>query len=193
MMLKRAADFLKRKGESVHPLGADVGPTFVRLKVELRGDADFARVRKQAENLKLHLALGREPLIASQAGYVSIDVLNPNRQTVFLPPLLAQCPPRLAGRAGRAGRGGRVRQRRVAQPERAGELPPARRRDHRQRQERVPQGGARRAAARLEPTQLQFRLIDPKRVTFNVPTRARTWAGRSCTTARRRSPSSRSA
>ncbi len=37
-MLKKAAEYLKKKGQPVHPAGAVIGPTFVRLKVEPRGD-----------------------------------------------------------------------------------------------------------------------------------------------------------
>ena len=169
VVLKRAADFLKRKGEAVHPLAAEVGPTFVRLKVELRGDADFSRVRKQAENLKLHLALGQEPLIASQAGYVSIDVLNPDRQTVFLPPLLAQCPPKFAGEpvvpAG-VGVSGNVEWLNLSEPESCHLLVAGTTGSGKSEFLKAVLAAL---AARLEPAQVQFRLVDPKRVTFNVP------------------------
>ena len=52
----------RSSGAPVQPAGAVVGPTFVRLKVELRGSADFSKVRREAENLKVHLALEHEPL-----------------------------------------------------------------------------------------------------------------------------------
>ncbi|MDB5306093.1 MAG: Cell division protein FtsK [Gemmataceae bacterium] len=168
VMLKKAADYLKKKGESVHPVGADIGPTFVRLKLELRGDADFSRVRRQAENLKVHLALTQEPLIASQAGYVSIDVQRPDRQTVFLPPLLAACPPKFDGEpvvpAG-VGVSGNIEWLNLSEPESCHLLVAGTTGSGKSEFLKAVLAAI---AARLEPSRVKFRLIDPKRVTFNV-------------------------
>ncbi len=167
-MLRKAAEYLKKKGEAVHPLGADVGPTFVRLKLELRGDADFSRVRRQSENLKLHLALSQEPLIASQAGYVSIDVQRPDRENVVLPPLLAKCPPKFAGEpvvpAG-VGVSGNVEWLDLGAPESCHLLVAGTTGSGKSEFLKAVLASL---AARLEPASIRFRLIDPKRVTFNV-------------------------
>ncbi|WP_439625031.1 FtsK/SpoIIIE domain-containing protein [Gemmata sp.] len=168
VILKKAADYLKRKGEAVHPLGTEVGPTFVRLKLELRGDADFNRVRRQAENLKVHLALAHEPLISSQAGYVSVDVQRPDRQTVFLPPLLAACPPSFAGEpvvpAG-VSVSGTVEWLNLSEPESCHLLVAGTTGSGKSEFLKAVLASL---AARLEPAKLRFRLVDPKRVTFNV-------------------------
>lgn len=168
-MLKRAADYLRKKGQTVHPLGADVGPTFVRLRVELRGDADFGRVRRQAENLKVHLALEHEPLVASQPGYVSIDVPRPDRQTVLLPPLLAACPAKFAGEpvipAG-VGVSGNIEWLNLSEPESCHLLVAGTTGSGKSEFLKAVLAAL---AALLEPAQVRFRLIDPKRVTFNVP------------------------
>jgi S-DNA-T family DNA segregation ATPase FtsK/SpoIIIE len=96
-MLARVVEKLRARGQPVRPLGAEVGPTFVRLKVEPRDDTDFARVKKQADNLKLHLGLEARPVIGNQAGYISVDIVRPDRQPVPLLPLLAGRPAELAG------------------------------------------------------------------------------------------------
>ena len=170
VMLKKAVDYLKKRGQAVHPLGADVGPTFVRLKVEPRGDADYGKIRKQSENLKVNLALTHEPLITSQAGFVSIDVQRPDRQTVSLPPLLANCPPTLAGEpvvpAG-VGVSGNVEWLNLSEPESCHLLVAGTTGSGKSEFLKTVLAAL---AARLEPTQVRFRLIDPKRVTFNVPT-----------------------
>jgi len=171
VMLKKASDYLKKRGQTVHPVGADVGPTFVRLKVELRGDADYGKVRKQSENLKVNLALEHEPLITSQAGYVSIDVQRPERQTVLLPPLLPACPPKLVGEpAFPAGVGvsGNVEWLNLSEPESCHLLVAGTTGSGKSEFLKAVLAAL---AARLEPTQVRFRLIDPKRVTFNVDAR----------------------
>ncbi|WP_143393491.1 FtsK/SpoIIIE domain-containing protein [Fimbriiglobus ruber] len=168
-MLKKAAEYLKKKGEAVHPIGADIGPTFARLKVELRGDADFGKIRRQAENLKVYLALTQEPLISSQAGFVSIDVQRPDRATVLLPQLLAQCPTKLVGEpaipAG-VGVSGNVEWLNLSEPESCHLLVAGTTGSGKSEFLKAVLAAL---AARLEPSQVKFRLIDPKRVTFNVP------------------------
>ena len=166
--LDKAAKFLRERGQSVHPIGAEVGPTFVRLKLELRGDADFARIRRQAENLKLHLALQHDPLIASQAGYVSIDVQRPDRQIVELPPLLEKCPAKFAGEpAFPAGVdvSGRAEWLNLSDPESCHLLVAGTTGSGKSEFLKALLAGL---AARLSPEQIRFRLVDPKRVTFNI-------------------------
>jgi len=168
VMLKKAADYLRKKGQTVHPLGAEVGPTFVRLKVELRGDADFAKIQRQVENLKLNLQLEDKPLIASQAGYVSIDVQRPDRQTVLLHPLLANCPSKLVGEpAFPAGVdvAGRVEWLNLSEPESCHLLVAGTTGSGKSEFLKSMLAGL---AARLGPEQIRFRLVDPKRVTFNI-------------------------
>lgn len=167
-ILKKTADYLRKRGQSVRPVGTDVGPTFVRLKPELHGDADFGKVRKQSENLKLHLSLPNEPLIASQAGYVSIDVQRPDRQTVLLPELLTACPPSLAGEpAFPAGVdvAGRVEWLNLSEPESCHLLVAG---TTGSGKSEFLKAMIASLVARHAPDQIRFRLIDPKRVTFNL-------------------------
>jgi hypothetical protein len=170
IMLKKAVDYLKKRGQPVHSLGADVGPTFVRLKVELRGDADYGKIRKQSENLKVNLALTHEPLITSQAGFVSIDVQRPDRETVSLATLLAKFPPTAVGEpvvpAG-VGVSGNVEWLNLSEPESCHLLVAGTTGSGKSEFLKTVLAAL---AARLEPAHVRFRLIDPKRVTFNVPT-----------------------
>ena len=169
LMLKKVADHLKKKGQPVQPAGAVVGPTFVRLKVELRGDADFSKVKRQAENLKVQLSLEQEPLILSQAGYVSLDVQRPDRQTVLLGPLLAACPAKFAGEPAfpvGVGVAGNTEWLNLSEPEGCHLLVAG---TTGSGKSEFLKAMIAALAARLEPSQVKFRLIDPKRVTFNVP------------------------
>ena len=104
-MLATVVERLRSRGQTVHPAGAEVGPTFVRLKLELKGDADFGRIKKQVDNLKMQLGLDAKPLIASQAGYVSVDIRRPDRQTVAMAPAASGAPgaPRREARVLRRG------------------------------------------------------------------------------------------
>ncbi|MBN9517563.1 DNA translocase FtsK [bacterium] len=170
-ILKKAADYLKKRGQPVHPVGADVGPTFVRLKVELRGDADFGRIKKQEKNLKLNLLLPHEPLIQAQAGYVSIDVQRPDRQTVLLSSLLPACPTGLAGEPAfpvGVGVDGTVEWLNLSEPEGCHVLVAG---TTGSGKSEFLKAAVAALAARLDPTRLRFRLVDPKRVTFNVDPR----------------------
>jgi S-DNA-T family DNA segregation ATPase FtsK/SpoIIIE len=97
-MLGQVVDKLCRWGQPVKPRGYDVGPSFVRLKVEPREQTDVNKVRKKDENLQLHLKLDHRPLIAVQAGYISVDVQRPDSQVVELDPLLQAAPPKSADR-----------------------------------------------------------------------------------------------
>jgi hypothetical protein len=170
--LKKAGDYLKKRGQSVHAIGADLGPTFARLKFELRGEADFAKVRKQSENLKVQLSLQHQPLIASQAGYVSIDVQRPDRETVQLASALQDCPPKFAGEpAFPAGKdvSGRVEWLNLSEPESCHLLVAGTTGSGKSEFLKSMIGGL---AARLAPDQLQFWLVDPKRVTFNIDSKS---------------------
>jgi len=168
-MLKKAADYLKKKGQPVHPAGAIIGPTFVRLKVEPRGDTDFSKVKREAENLKMQLVLEQEPLILSQPGYISIDVQRPDRQTVFLPPPLANAPAKFNGEPAfpvGVGVANNAEWLNLSDPEGCHLLVAGTTGSGKSEFLKAVLAAL---AARMTPEQVKFRLIDPKRVTFNVP------------------------
>ena len=168
VMLKKAADYLKKKGQAVNPAGAVIGPTFVRLNMEPRGDTDVSKVRREAENLKVQLALEHEPLILSQPRYISIDVQRPDRQTVFLPPLLANVPTKFKDEPAfpvGVGVTGNVEWLNLSEPEGCHLLVAGTTGSGKSEFMKAVLAAL---AARMTPEQVKFRLIDPKRVTFNV-------------------------
>jgi hypothetical protein len=88
-MLDRVVEQLNTWHQPVVPHGFEIGPTFARLKVIPQGQTDVNKVRRKAENLQIILDLATRPVIATQAGYISIDVQRPDRQTVSLAQALA--------------------------------------------------------------------------------------------------------
>jgi hypothetical protein len=91
-MLTRVVDKLRAWGQPVTPLGFEIGPTFVRLKVTPQGLTEVNKVRNRAESLQTHLGFPR-PVITAQAGYISVDVQRPDRQTISLRDLLLRFSP----------------------------------------------------------------------------------------------------
>ncbi|HYT92178.1 MAG TPA: FtsK/SpoIIIE domain-containing protein [Gemmataceae bacterium] len=90
---------LKLWGLPVNPAGVEVGPSFARLKIEPAGSkTTFNKVRDKTTDLKIQLGLRVAPLIGSQPGYISVDVELPARQTVTLAETLARPRPGLDGR-----------------------------------------------------------------------------------------------
>jgi S-DNA-T family DNA segregation ATPase FtsK/SpoIIIE len=61
-------------------LGAAVGPAFIRVKLKPNPGVKFASILNRAEDLKVHLGIANRPLIATQAGYVSVDLPRLDRQ-----------------------------------------------------------------------------------------------------------------
>jgi len=89
---------LKLWGLPVTPVGIMVGPSFARLKVEPAGSkTTFKKVCDKATDLKIQLGLHTAPLIDSQPGYISVDVELPARRTVTLTEALAGEPEGLDG------------------------------------------------------------------------------------------------
>ncbi len=165
-MLAKVVEKLRARGQPVRPIGIEVGPTFFRLKVEPKDDTDFAKVKKQAENLKMQLSVERKPLIASQAGFLSIDVERPDRQTVPVASLLPSRPAELAGKPAfpvGVDVAGRTHWLSLAEPATchlliAGTTGSGK--------SQLLKAMIAALAAHLGPDQLQFLLVDPKQVTF---------------------------
>jgi S-DNA-T family DNA segregation ATPase FtsK/SpoIIIE len=152
----------------VTPDGVEVGPTFVRLKVRPAGSrTTYKKVCDKAIDLKIHLGLEEMPLIGSQAGYISVDVQRPDRQAVSLATAVTDAPPELTGKpAFPVGLdvAGKTHWLNLAEPADCHLLVAGTTGSGKSQFLKAVLAALSR---RLGPDQVQFVLIDPKRVTFN--------------------------
>jgi DNA segregation ATPase FtsK/SpoIIIE, S-DNA-T family len=86
---------LQSFGISVDYHGAAVGPAFIRVKLKPHLGVKINALLKLSADLQVQMGLANPPLIAPQAGYVSVDLPRPDRQIAsfedyirpqFLPP-----------------------------------------------------------------------------------------------------------
>jgi hypothetical protein len=91
--LAQAAAKLCGWGQQVQADSFAIGPSFVRLNVRPVGSkTSFKRVCDRAADLKTHLGLDIEPIIESHSYFFTIDIQRPQRQTVTLEETLPQTP-----------------------------------------------------------------------------------------------------
>ena len=64
-------------------IGTVVAPSFIRVKIKPQSGVKFASVLKLAPDLQIQMGLENMPLIERQAGYVSVDLPNPNKQAAL--------------------------------------------------------------------------------------------------------------
>lgn len=62
--------------------GAVLGAAFIRIKIKPEAGVKVASLLNLAPDLQVQLGLEAPPLVATQAGFVSVDIPRPDRQTV---------------------------------------------------------------------------------------------------------------
>ncbi|MGB7520822.1 MAG: DNA translocase FtsK [Spirulinaceae cyanobacterium] len=66
---------------NVEYLGAALGPAFIRVKIKPNLGVKVSSLLRLADDLQVQLGINNPPLITPQAGYVSVDLPRPKRQT----------------------------------------------------------------------------------------------------------------
>ncbi len=166
--LAAAVKKLNLLGQVVDPDGVQIGPTFARLRVRPVGKTNFKGVSNKAVDLRISLGLEVVPIVGSQAGCISIDVQRPDRAVVTLGEALSKPLGAVVGAPtfpighDVAGQGHWLN---LADPTDCHLLVAGTTGSGKSEFLRATIGGL---AARLAPDQIQFVLIDPKRVTFNL-------------------------
>ena len=163
-----AVNKLKLLGPGVEPDGYEIGPTFVRLNVTPIGKTNFMGVCNKAVDLRISLGLEVTPIVGSQAGCISIDVQRPARDVVTAERAMAGPPVGIDGKpAFPVGLdvAGKAHWLNLGDPADCHLLVAGTTGSGKSEFLRAMIATL---AARLTPERLQFVLIDPKRVTFNL-------------------------
>jgi DNA segregation ATPase FtsK/SpoIIIE, S-DNA-T family len=82
-MGERLVETLRAFGVGVDYQGAAVGPAFVRVKLKPNMGVKVSSILRSSDDLRVQLGLANSPLIAPQAGYVSVDLPRSDRQTAY--------------------------------------------------------------------------------------------------------------
>ena len=64
-------------------LGSALGPAFMRVKLKPHLGVRVGSILKFEDDIRVHLGLENPPLMAPQAGFISVDLPRPDRQTAF--------------------------------------------------------------------------------------------------------------
>lgn len=159
---------LNEFGQKVEPIGVQPGPTFVRFKLKPLGRTSIGKIRNHANDLRTHIAaIADVPIISDQPGFISIDIRRPDRQTIGLAECLASVPAALAQRPAfpvGVDVAGKPHWLDLAEPATCHILAAG---TTGSGKSEFLKAMIAALAARLSPLELQFVLIDPKRVTFN--------------------------
>jgi S-DNA-T family DNA segregation ATPase FtsK/SpoIIIE len=159
---------LNEFGQKVEPIGVLQGPTFVRFKLKPLGKTSIGKVRNHANDLRTHIAAITDvPVITDQPGFISIDIRRPDRQVVGLAQCLANVPPDLLQKPAfpvGVDVTGKPYWLNLAEPATCHILAAG---TTGSGKSEFLKAMIASLAARLSPLELQFVLVDPKRVTFN--------------------------
>ncbi|PIG95231.1 DNA translocase FtsK [Gloeocapsopsis sp. IPPAS B-1203] len=77
---KELVDTLESFGIGVEYQGAAIGPAFVRVKLKPHAGVKVGSILRLSNDLQVQLGLANPPLIAPQAGYISVDLPRQDRQ-----------------------------------------------------------------------------------------------------------------
>lgn len=172
-VLRAVVAKLSEFGQRVEPLGTQVGPTFARLKLRPLGKTSVGKVRNHANDLRTHIpAVISVPVIADQPGFISVDVQRPDRQAVPLARCLGQVAKGLDGQPAfpvGVDVAGVTHWLDLADPSTCHLLVAGTTGSGKSEFLKALVAGL---ASRLSHPELKFVLIDPKRVTFNLPARS---------------------
>ncbi|UBF27001.1 PD-(D/E)XK nuclease family protein [Kovacikia minuta CCNUW1] len=74
---------LKSFGVGTTHYGTAIGPAFIRVKLKPNSGVKVNSILKLSDDLRVQLGITNPPLIAPQAGYVSVDLPRPDRQSAY--------------------------------------------------------------------------------------------------------------
>ncbi len=77
---QQLVETLKSFKLGVDYLGSVVGSAFIRVKLKPHLGVKFTSIVNTSQDLKVHLGIADTPLIATQAGYISVDLPRTSRQ-----------------------------------------------------------------------------------------------------------------
>lgn len=77
---KKLVETLNSFKLGVDYLGSIVGSAFIRVKLKPHLGVKFISIVNTSQDLKVHLGIAATPLIATQAGYISVDLPRTSRQ-----------------------------------------------------------------------------------------------------------------
>ncbi len=167
-LLRVVAEKLNEFGQKVEAIGVQTGPTFVRLMLRPHGKTYIGKVRNHANDLRTHIAMIKDvPVISDLPGFISVDVRRPDRQPVHLSECLVNAPADLAKNPAfpvGVDVAGKSYWLNLAEPATCHILAAGTTGSGKSEFLKAMIAGL---AARLSPLEVQFILIDPKRVTFN--------------------------
>ena len=80
---KQLIEVLQAFNVGVDYAGVALGPAFMRVKLKPHLGVRVSSVLRFEDDIRVHLALDKTPLMAPQAGYISVDLPRPDRQTAY--------------------------------------------------------------------------------------------------------------
>ena len=90
--LKAACEDYQIRVSEVDPAIVDIGPSVIRYKLQLAPGEQGEKLRRHAENIARQLAANSVPVVdrLPNTTLMYLDLARPDRQTVYLDPLLSQ-------------------------------------------------------------------------------------------------------